>query len=315
MLTATWLVLSACEKTIEVELPPYSREVVVEGNIEEGSFPLVLLTRSQGYYDPVNAGIFSSLFISDAKVSLVVDGSDTVMLDIFCTADLPDSLRKLAAELLNLPTEQSVVNICVYTSQNPVLLGKAGSTYELLVNHEGRLIRGITSIPEPVPLDTLYFKPDGGLDSLGFLYSNFREPLGPGQAYRCFAQRINHYTFGENAGEQKDLNFIAPFGSVFDDEFIDGEVVEFAFNRGRLPGSQKEDDNNAERGFFKSGDTVVVKFTTIDRGVYEYYRSFYNSIGSSGSPFASPANVVSNVSGARGVWAGYGIFLDTLVVP
>lgn len=304
----------ACTKDIEVKLPAVEQQIVVEGSIEQGSFPLIILTRSQGYYDPINAGTFSNLFVSGAKVQIVVNEKDTVLLDQLCSADLPDSLKGAAAELLNLPIENSLVNICIYFSADSRLLGKKGNQYELLVDADGKKLKSTTFIPNPIPLDSLYFKVDGNMDSLGFIYASVKDPAVDRNNYRWFAQRINPYNYGKNKGEMKDAQYIAPFGSVFNDEFVDGQKIEFGFNRGRISGSEEEDDLNIERGYYKRGDTIAVKFTSIDKGVYEYYLTYYNSLGNSGSPFATPANVKSNVSGGLGIWAGYGVYLDTLVV-
>lgn len=301
----------SCEKEIEIDLPPGETNIVIEGSIESGAYPLVTVTRSIPYYTPINNQTLANMFVGDATASVVV-GNDTVPLIKFCLADIPDSLREQVKETLNLPKEFN--NFCVFTSLDSRLLGKTGTSYTLLVNADGKQIKSTTYIPQPVALDSLWFKVDGDKDSLGFLWANMTDPAESGNGYRWFAQRINHYTYGELKGQQKDADFVSPFQSAFNDEFFNGLTFPFAFNRGVQAGSEKQDDEE-ERGYFKRGDTVVVKFASIDNNVYQYWRSFYNSIGNSGSPFASPANVRSNVKGGLGVWAGYGNYLDTIVIP
>ena len=48
------LTLIACEKEITVDLPRTDPKIVVEGTIETGRPPLVLLTRTQNYFDPTS---------------------------------------------------------------------------------------------------------------------------------------------------------------------------------------------------------------------------------------------------------------------
>ncbi len=302
---------TSCEKEIDPDVGDYESKIVVEGSIEQGGFPTVIITKSLPYYTVINEESIAKMFVNDAAVSVKV-GTETIPLIKLCLSDIPDSLRKDITELLNLPPAFN--QFCIYTSRDSRLIGRVNLSYELMANVGGKQVTSITTIPSPVPLDSIWFKPDNGADTLGFIYAKLSDPIVNGNAYRWFAQRINHYTAGLNKGAQKDANFIAPFGSVFDDEFFNGKTFDFPYNRGAERGSEKEDDTGPERGYFKSGDTVVVKFTTIDQNVYQYYRTLENSVGSSGSPFSAPTNVKSNIIGGLGVWAGYGVSLDTLVI-
>ncbi|MES2629816.1 MAG: DUF4249 domain-containing protein [Bacteroidota bacterium] len=302
---------SSCEKEIEVELPYAEPQIVVEGKLEEGDFPQVIFTRSIAYYTNINEETLASMFVNNASASIRV-GNDTIPLLKICLADIPDSLLDEVSQQLNLPP--GFDKFCIYTSLDSRLKGISGKSYELIADVEGKKLTSLTTIPQAVPLDSLWFKGDNGGDTLGYIYAQLSDPAAPGNAYRWFAQRINRYLSGENAGEEKDLDFIAPFNSAFNDEFFNGKTFPISYNRGSRPGSEKRDDTDFERGYFRKGDTVVVKFTAIDDAVYQYYRSFYNSIGSSGSPFSTPANVKTNVKGGLGIWAGYGVSLDTLII-
>ena len=46
--------LVSCEKEITVDLPEAQKKIVVEGTILPGEFPLVLLSWTQGYFDPTD---------------------------------------------------------------------------------------------------------------------------------------------------------------------------------------------------------------------------------------------------------------------
>lgn len=305
------MLVSSCEKEIEVALPDSETSIVVEGSLDQGDFPTVVFTKSLPYYTEINESTLAQMFVNTATASIKV-GNDTIPLLKICLSDIPDSLVDDITELLNLPP--GFDKFCIYTSQDERLRGKANTNYELIANVEGKLVTSITTIPQPIALDSLWFKDDNGSDTLGFIYAQLSDPSTKGNAYRWYARRINSYTSGVDSGKVKDSDFIAPFNSAFDDEFFNGLTFPFAYNRGSVSGSEKEDDTGEERGYFKKGDTVVVKFTTIDEPVYQYYRSFYNSLGSSGSPFSSPANIKTNVKGGLGIWAGYGVSYDTLII-
>ncbi len=314
------LLLVGCEKDITVDLPQAETKIVVQGSIEPGQAPIVVLSYSAGYFDPADLNALTNSYVRDAQVKMV-HGNDTLPLDMFCTADMTLDQLLLTAQTLGLPPEAVLgLGVCVYTSLSPQALGMAGETYTLTVDKDEHHLHAITKVNFPVPLDSLWFASPSGnpLDSLGFIYGNMTDPDSLGNAYRWSAKRISHYPQWIDKdvylrGQQKDLAFISPMPSVYDDEFFNGFTFDFAYYRGEIAFSDKFDDHHEERGFFKRGDTVVVRGCSIDMNVYKFYKSYEDQLANQGSPFASPSNVKSNVLGGLGVWAGYGAYYDTLV--
>ena len=68
--------------------------------------------------------------------------------------------------------------------------------------------------------------------------------------------------------------------------------------------SEGPDDNDIEAGFYKIGDTILVKSTTTTYPIYLYVRAMENAAVSNGSIFSSPGNLPYNVQGD-----GIGIFM------
>lgn len=96
------MVTAGCETPITVSIPDAEPLLVVEGRIEPGLPPVVLLSRSQDYFAPVDASLLGSLYSGGGEVWLTVDG-EPVQLDEKCADALgPDELM-LAAALLGVP--------------------------------------------------------------------------------------------------------------------------------------------------------------------------------------------------------------------
>ncbi|MBL0316649.1 MAG: DUF4249 family protein [Flavobacteriales bacterium] len=307
----------SCEKEITVDLPVVDHQIVVEGFIYQDQPPMMMLTWSQGYFDPTNMETLQNMFVHDAVVNVTVDNV-SYTLDEVCTADLTEEELELASIALGIPVESlQSLNLCIYTSFE--LIGETGKVYYLDVSLDEHHITGATKLPEIVVLDTLFFDIVSSLpnDSLGFIYGNITDPDTIGNAYRWFAKRINHYPDWvedeELRGQQKDYGYIAPIGSVFDDEFFNGLSFEFAYYRGAEPNSSKYDDLNNERGYFKRGDTIAVRGCTIDRNAYKFIYSFESQVSNQGSPFAVPFNLESNLQGGLGAFIGYGAIYDTVI--
>ncbi len=270
------ILFTSCEKEIEIELPDTPDKVVVEGYIEQDKNPFIIITRSTEFFGTLDFNTFSNLFVLDAIVTI----SDGIFTDT------------LFRPLPQYP---------IYISQS--ITGEIGKEYLLTIRENENIYTATTKIPMPVQLDSLWFKVEQGIDTLGFVWATLKDPDTIGNAYRWVAKRIG-----------KDADFIPPPGSVFDDKFINAKSFDFAYNRGRLPNSEAEDDNNDERGYFKKGDTIVIKFSSIDMPHFRFWRSADSQASGNGNPFASPANIESNISnGALGIWGGYGATYDTLI--
>jgi hypothetical protein len=179
------------------------------------------------------------------------------------------------------------------------IFGEIGETYDLVINADGKQLTSVTTIPQPVALDSLWFKLE--FDIYGFIWAKLTEPAGLGNAYRWFTKRLN-----------QDGSFLAPWGSAFEDKFIDGTSFEFAYNR---PDTQYEETNQPEgENYFKIGDTIVVKFCSIDIPHYQFWRTFETQAVNNGNPFAAPTSIKTNINGGLGIWGGYSPSYDTLIV-
>ena len=276
ILFSTSLFIS-CEKDITVDLPQPEEQLVIEGYINPGSPAYVFISKTAAFFAPVDSATLVSYAIKDAIVTV----SDGVTTDTLL-APLPD---------------------LGYLYISPNLTGEIGKSYFLKVETaDGKIATAATFINAPVPLDSVWFKLQPGLDTLGYTWARLSDPATPGNSYRWFAKRIG-----------KDDDFIAPNGSVIEDKFFNGLSFDFAYNRGSVPNSTAEDDDNEEAGYFKLGDIIVVKFATITPESFDFWRSAETQASSNGNPFGSPAPLKSNIEGGIGIWEGFSYTLDTIV--
>jgi hypothetical protein len=292
------VLLSACEKEIEVKIPDAEPKLVVEGFIEPNQPPIILLTRSMGYFEPTDIETLQQVMVRDAKITFKAPNK-SILLDVICMDALPDSLYPLVSSLTGISIEQLLVfNYCIYTTFDLSVWGQSGASYSITIDYNSKEYQSTTIIPKPVPLDSLWFEkrnPQEG--SRGLIWAKISDPPGLGNAYRIYTRRIG-----------KDNSFTPAWGSVFEDKFFDGKTFDFFFYRG-LAG-----ENDRDRGFFTEGDSVVVKFCTIDQAVFKFLRDFETEVSNNGNPFAAPTTITSNISGgALGYWGGYGAVYDTIV--
>lgn len=269
----------SCEKEVDIELPDPESLIVVDGGISVGETAKVTLTWSAGYFDPIDSASIANYVIQNAVVT-VSDGilTDTLHLSIDFNRPIP----------------------IVWVGTN--VIGQVGRTYTLTVIADGKTATSSTTIPTPVPLDSVWFKPEIPGDSLGFAWAHLTDPVGYGNGYRWYTMRLH-----------EDATFLAPFGSTFDDNFIEGESFDFAYNRPVSASSQAAEDQDFRRGYFITGDTIVVKFCAIGIAEADFFRTYEIEVSNNGNPFASPGVIETNVDGGLGVFCGYSPSFDTII--
>jgi hypothetical protein len=273
------LLLFGCRKNVTPEMPEYEQKLVIEASIETGSPAMVYLSHSVPYFGSFDYTNPELAFVKGAHVT-ISDGNVTETL-----------------------IEVDPTYGFVYAGAT--LLGKEGRTYSIRVTYEGRTFETTSTILHPPKLDSIWFRSE--IDTLGFIWQKFSESPGTGDCYRWFAKRLG-----------RDMFYAAPFNSAFDDKFIDGQKFEFAYDRGRQPVQGMDPRDDWERGYYKKGDTVVVKFCRIGRREYDFWMTYYQNKTSNSNPFSAPANIKSMFDDYRncfGSFVAYAPSFDTIIIP
>ena len=271
--------LHSCTENINLSIIGGGNKVVIEGSIENGKPAEVIVTRNSPVSKPVD---LSKILITDARVT-ISNGSIT--------------------ETLTLMIDSSASIPIVYKGFK--IIGVPGQTYSLTVVADGQTNYAVTTIPQPVALDSVWWRADPPHDSLGYAWARFTDPSGIGNAYRWFAKR-----------PRKDRRYVAPQGATFDDKFIDGKNIDIFNLRGIDPTSTSDEDKETSlnRFYYKKTDTIYIKFCTIDYATLRFYETYETALQSNGNPFASPTSIQSNIKGGGlGIWAGFGATFDTIM--
>jgi hypothetical protein len=272
------IIFYSCEKDINIDVPAAEQKVVIQGSIDLNDYAKVSLTKNLPYFGTIDSSMIYDLIIQEATV-IVSDGL------------VNDTLKKVT-DLTMFPP--------IYYKGTQIK-GEVGKTYHLKVIALGKTFTASTTIPAPVSLDSAWFKVEPGKDSLGYLWASFTDPAEPGNYYRIFTKRIS-----------KDAQYVPMLGSVTDDKFFNGQSFQFSMMRGSS--SLNSTTVDPEFGFFKIGDTIVVKACAIDQAHYNFWRTAEQEIYGGSNPFSNPTQIVTNIEGgALGVWGGYGCFYDTVI--
>jgi len=297
--------LGACTKEVEVDIPGYQEQLVIDGSISTGSPAIVLISTSENIYSPTNLEAYLNGFVSGATV-VVTDGMVTDTLVEICTDNLPPGTEDLAAAFFGIPADELIsLNLCGYFSTN--ITGQVGKTYNLEVSVGDQNFSAVTAIYEATALDSLYWKPEGSLTNHGWSWATLSDPAGSYDAYMWEIQRLNHLPDGT-----QDPLWYKTFNPFFDDLVFDGLTFDFAYENPINFFDETVDEDY--RGYYEQGDTIIVKLSKLGRDEFNFYQKKYSQMYTSGNPFATPTNIPSNIEGgALGVWAGFSPWTDTLI--
>ena len=281
------ILFNSCEKELDIHLPKPDVKLVVEGWIENGEYPIVIISRNSSYFAPIDTNfLMDSLFITNALV-VVSDGfiNDT---------------RKPTIDIGAF--QNGAWPIIFYKGSK--LIGTVNTNYTLYIEAEGEIITGQTTIPDLVSFDSLWWKPEIGTgDTLGFIHAMISDNPAERNYYRLFSKRIG-----------RDYNFIPITASVYDDLYFNGLSFEYVMMRGEINYDDEDLYLDPEFGKYKKGDTVLVKLSSIDKSHYDFWRTITEDAMAGGNPFTNPVTIRHNVNGALGVFGGYGSTIDTVII-
>lgn len=281
------LLLLSCEREIEVvpsDLPPV---LVVEGTIENDEFPLVILTRSLGFFNTLSLEALANSFERNANIT-INDGTRTVPLKEYGISFGPSKFFFYTVDTTN-PAVQ--------------MRGEFGKKYTLNITASGKNYSAVTQLPTVARrLDSLWWKPAPGNTDTNrvVVFSRVTDPPGFGNFIRYFTS-VN------------DSAFLPGINSVFDDQIIDGTTYDIQVFRGV---NRNVPINNETFGYFRRGETVQVKLSNIDKATFDFWRTWEQNQSNIGNPFGVPIRILGNISnGAAGYFGGYGSQIMEITIP
>jgi hypothetical protein len=269
--------MSYCDDVLYLNISDPDDKIVIDGWIENGQYAKVLLTSNTPYFSSLDSSSIRNLVLTRAKVSLS-DGDRSEILILRRNDDY-------------FPP---------YVFEGNEIKGDTGKIYTITAEYGGKKAFATTTVPRNVSLDTLYFVKKENSDSLGTIYIEFTDPPETRNYYRVLT-RI----------KGKDTRFLSSMIMGISDAFFSGQKFGFSLFRG-----QKSYLSSAKNEYFSLGDTVGIKFCTIDKAHYEFWNTFQDEVLNTGNPFASSMSVIkSNIQGdGLGIWGGYGVSYYTLII-
>jgi hypothetical protein len=269
------LLLFSCTEDEGKNLQP---QIVVEGWIEDGSFPIVKLTKSVAINEEYQSIDSLSQYMLQWQRVTLSDGTRTVML--------------------SGQYDSHYFPPYIYTTTD--MRGEVGRTYTLTISRtDAPDIVAVTTIPPKAVVDSFGIEPVQGDDSLRTVYAYLSVPRGPVSYYKLFTK---------DDGNSRD--FLTSFLGVVRSDLLppDGKVV---LNKGRKNLTMQYN----ETPHYQIGDTAIVRVARIDSLSYEYWRAYQEMLSLSRVVFFPCVNnMPQEIPDVYGYWQGWGSSYHEIII-
>ena len=304
------LIFVSCQEEITLDLPQAESKLVVEGAIEPGFPPYVILTKNQGYFESIDINTYNDLFVNDVDSVKVWYYNENGERESRILEQIPglDSLPPIYTDL------------SYFSIANNYEFSQEGETYYLEIKWNNEIITAETTIPEATPLDCLWVEESetAEKDFKCVIRAVYSDPGDIQNNVLIRSKRLEHWKRDSINGQIENNNdpqlILVDAGP---DILINGESFETYFPRPKEEGGVPSgfyntfhyktfDNNGTEDTVFLPHDIVLIKFCQIDEPSLKFWRGVVRQFTANGNPFSEPMNLVSNINNGLGGWTGYG---------
>lgn len=292
----------SCEEEYLPDNSTYKKQIVLEAYIEKSTenFPVyAFASYSFPFFGSYGVDLVNSSFVHGAYVE-IEDADGNHLLQEICINDLPEPFRTEVLKNLGIEPDSIKTNICVYVDLNRAIKPEVGIEYKIKLIKDFDTLTATTSIPQLVPLDSIWFDKPAGInqnDTFAQMFCIISDLPDQKDYYRYFTAGANEY-------------LIANLNSVTDDVFFDGQKFKFTLSEAIGP-DEKFGDNS---GLWRRGDTVKIKWCNIPSSHYDFWKTLETSRTRQG-PFASYVRIDGNVHNGLGIFGGQHCVQYQVFVP
>lgn len=259
------LLFAGCQE----EFQKSREEIVVEGWIESGGSPVVLLTRSFVVELAKDVDEETSIVLPWGKVT-VSDGTESVIL----TGDYDDRY---------FPP---------YIYSTSKMKGVPGRTYYLTVEYGNCILTAQTTIPEVDSLEAITVSTCDDADEM-YQITAYYDDNPVTKDYYLFLTRIYN----------DETRYYPAFLGLQEDGHLglhNRQVVH--------PGIHTLTDSVKYHPYYHADDSIQIKFAKIDETTYHIHKAYNEMVSLSSNPiFSSDLSMPTNIQGGLGFWCGYAV--------
>ena len=266
--------LTSCD---EDHLAVTQPQLVVEGWIEDGGYPVVIVTSSI----PISEEYMPAETLSDYIVRWAT-------VTVYCGED---------SAVLTGKYDKGYFPPYIYTTSR--MKGEQGKNYSLTVEYKDTVATATTTIPARPDVMRFRLEKCEDSDTMYQVKAVFTDNK----------EEKNYYQLFSKVGAENKQYLASYLGSIDDD--VLGDTTEVAVYRGHEVLSTME-----YTPYFRPNDTISVKLSQIDEASFHFWDDYIKILSLSRNPFMAPQRSIRyNIVNGSGYWCGMNSVKDYFVIP
>ncbi len=268
------LTFYSCSKEIEIDLPGYEPEIVVDGWITSDNYANIILTRSSPFLTEYDSASIRNTFLNYAKITLESSGGES--------------------EILTLFKKDEFFPPFVYKTVE--MKGTSGETYSITIEVEEEIVTAET---------TLTLNPI--IDSVSIISTS--DTTRQFAVYIEDDETAENYYYVEIQIIGQDTNFHPAAFPLFTDDGKNGEINILSVYRSNQPDPLNLIEPDTIRHLpsyqFHVNDPVFIRVSCLDKTSYLVLNDLYIDQQNNENPFSFINNeTTTNIDGGIGRWTG-----------
>lgn len=262
--------LAACgsfQKDIEVPLPAYANQLVVECYLENGSIPRLAVTESVPYLDDGQA-------VAAGSYILKLPNGQTVQLPIDVTVNLTLPSGGMMKMAFKPGLDSTTGKYYTHIGTGPIT-AQAGQQFALDAQDlRGRHVTGTAIVPTFILIDSVKYKFNNltGGNRKAYFLTKWTDPAATTDFYRIMLHKGRPSNNSETDADIRDRLFNGqPYAQV-------------------------------TRYRFDPNDTITATLYHVDTLYFDFRQSIRDARNANGNPFSQPSSIHSTVRGGIGVF-------------
>jgi hypothetical protein len=255
------------QKDINVPLPAYANQLVVECYLENGRIPRLAVTESVPYLDNGQAAAAGSYLLK-------LPNGQNVQLpaDVAVKLTLPNGRTMNLAFKPGL--DAATGKYYTHIGTTPIT-ARAGQQFALdAQDQRGRHVTGTTVVPTFIPIDSVKYKFNAQTDTSrrAYFMTKWRDPAATTDFYRLMLHK----------------------GRPSNNSETDNDIRDRLFNGQAYA--------QVTRYRFRPYDTITATLYHVDSLYFDFRQSVRDARNANGNPFSQPSAIHSTVQGGIGVF-------------
>ncbi len=302
---------ASCRKKLDIDIPETEKHIVLNGIINPDSIISVRVTKSKSVLD--NNEIQN---LSDADVKLFKDDEFVEELQFSDIGYFYSSIKpeintnyKITADYSGLKSVSAEINL----EESP-LINKTDTLIQMKIYDYGD---GLSDTTYEIHFD-LQYKDNGGTDDYYFLSIFQLIPVfdftDTGMVFTGYEEYSGYFDTTDPVLNKENSEFYLDGmnGRVFSDELFNGNSYTLSFTTFYQNYGGYYDKKNIKTEEYPG--MFVIKLLKVSEAIYNYIFSYNLNQNSTEDPFAQPVQVYSNVKNGLGIFSGYTMTSDTIVM-